>query len=64
MAETELQKNPMNEALDAKEDADVPQVGQHFEEDVAGASWNLQVPILPCWDETDDGIPAVSASIS
>jgi hypothetical protein len=32
-----------------------------FAEDHVAGQWTLKVPILPCWDETDDGVPPVSS---
>jgi len=31
------------------------------DEEEAGpdVNWNLTLPILPCWDESDDGVPPV-----
>jgi hypothetical protein len=29
------------------------------EEDLADAVWTVKVPLLLCWDESDDGVPPV-----
>jgi hypothetical protein len=32
---------------------------RNVEEEGGEIAWNVKVPILPCWDESDDGVPPV-----